>query len=145
VARLALPARSRAALSDSLPAMDAFAAALPETVERYGGWFWGAGNFASLNGSTTAPGFTARSGGFLAGIDQPAGDEAWLGAAAGYSHTGLSEHVTSSGDMDTGRVALYGGTRLGSAVLTATMGYAYDRITTARPLAGIGTAQEGHD
>src|SRR5205823_3060361 len=37
--------------------VDALATALPEAVARYGGWFWGAGNFASLNGSATAPGF----------------------------------------------------------------------------------------
>jgi fibronectin-binding autotransporter adhesin len=144
VARLAPPGRSQTASSGSATAMDAVAAALPETMARYGGWFWGAGNFASLNGSAAAPGFTARSGGFLAGIDQPAGDEIWLGAAAGYAHTGMSEHAPSSGDMDTARVAFYGGARLGPAVLSATTGFAHDWITTARPLAGIGTAQEGH-
>jgi fibronectin-binding autotransporter adhesin len=82
--------------------------------------------------------FHSAERGFLAGIDQPLGDQTWLGAAAGYSHTGLSEHSTSSGDMDTGRIALYGGSRLGPAVLSATTGYAYDRITTTRPLAGSG-------
>src|SRR5436853_75705 len=35
--------------------------------------------------------------------------------------------------------------RLRPAVLSATTGFAYDRITTARLLAGIGTAQEDHD
>jgi fibronectin-binding autotransporter adhesin len=144
-AGLAVPAKLQTASAGAPAPMDALAAALPEAMTRYGGWFWGTGNFASLNGSATAPGFTARSGGFLAGIDQPVGDQTWLGAAAGYSHTGLSEHSTSSGDMDTGRVAFYGGTRLGPAVLSATTGFAYDRITTARPLVGIGTAQEGHD
>src|SRR6202022_195009 len=144
-AGLAVPAKLQTASAGDPAPMDALAAALPEAMTRYGGWFWGTGNFASLNGSAAAPGFTARSGGFLAGIDQPVGDQTWLGAAAGYSHTGLSEHSTSSGDMDTGRVAFYGGTRLGPAVLSATTGYAYDRIATARPLAGIGTAQEGHD
>jgi fibronectin-binding autotransporter adhesin len=142
---LAVPAKLQTASAGAPAPMDALAAALPEAMTRYGGWFWGTGNFASLNGSATAPGFTARSGGFLAGIDQPVGDQTWLGAAVGYSHTGLSEHSTSSGDMDTGRVAFYGGTRLGPAVLSATTGFAYDRITTARPLVGIGTAQEGHD
>jgi len=144
VTRLTPPGKSQTALSGSATAMDAVAAALPETMARYGGWFWGSGNFASLNGSTAAPGFAARSGGFLAGIDQPVGDETWAGAAAGYAHTGLSEHAPSSGDMDTARVAFYGGTRLGPAVLSATTGFAHDWINTARPLAGIGTAQEGH-
>jgi fibronectin-binding autotransporter adhesin len=144
VTRLTPPGKSQTALSGPATAMDAVAAALPETMARYGGWFWGSGNFASLNGSTAAPGFAARSGGFLAGIDQPVGDETWAGAAAGYAHTGLSEHAPSSGDMDTARVAFYGGTRLGPAVLSATTGFAHDWINTARPLAGIGTAQEGH-
>jgi fibronectin-binding autotransporter adhesin len=144
VTRLTPPGKSQTALSGSATAMDAVAAALPETMARYGGRFWGSGNFVSLNGSTAAPGFAARSGGFLAGIDQPVGDETWAGAAAGYGHTGLSEHAPSSGDMDTARVAFYGGTRLGPTVLSATTGFAHDWITTARPLVGIGTAQEGH-
>jgi fibronectin-binding autotransporter adhesin len=144
VTRLTPPGKSQTALSGSATAMDAVVAALPETMARYGGWFWGSGNFVSLNGSTAAPGFAARSGGFLAGIDQPVGDETWAGAAAGYGHTGLSEHAPSSGDMDTARVAFYGGTRLGPTVLSATTGFAHDWITTARPLTGIGTAQEGH-
>ena len=145
VTSLAFMAQPQAASMGSLAAVDVLGAVLPETMARYGGWFWGAGNFASLNGSATAPGFTAGSGGFLAGIDQPAGDEAWLGAAAGYSHTGVSEHSTSNGDMDTGRLALYGGSRAGPAVLSATLGYAYDRISTARLPSGMGTAQEAHD
>ena len=144
VTRLTPRGKSQTALSGSAIAMDAVAVALPETMARYGGWFWGSGNFVSLNGSTAAPGFAARSGGFLAGIDQPVGDETWAGAAAGYGHTGLSEHAPSSGDMDTARVAFYGGTRLGPTVLSATTGFAHDWITTARPLVGIGTAQEGH-
>ena len=144
VTRLTPRGKSQTALSGSAIAMDAVAAALPETMARYGGWFWGSGNFVSLNGSTAAPGFAARSGGFLAGIDQPVGDETWAGAAAGYGHTGLSEHAPSSGDMDTARIAFYGGTWLGPTVLSATTGFAHDWITTARPLAGIGTAQEGH-
>jgi len=144
VTRLTPPGKSQTALSGSATAMDAVAAALPETMARYGGRFWGSGNFVSLNGSTAAPGFAARSGGFLAGIDQPVGDETWAGVAAGYGHTGLSEHAPSSGDMDTARVAFYGGTRLGPTVLSATTGFAHDWITTARPLVGIGTAQEGH-
>jgi len=102
VAGLAVPAKLQTASAGAPAPMDALAAALPEAMTRYGGWFWGTGNFASLNGSAAAPGFTARSGGFLAGIDQPVGDQTWLGAAAGYSHTGLSEHSTSSGDMDNG-------------------------------------------
>jgi uncharacterized protein with beta-barrel porin domain len=145
VTSLAFMAQPQAASMGSLAAVDVLCAVLPETMARYGGWFWGAGNLASLNGSAAAPGFTAGSGGFLAGIDQPTGDEAWLGAAAGYSHTGVSEHSTSNGHMDTGRLALYGGSRAGPAVLSATLGYAYERISTARLLSGMGTAQEAHD
>jgi fibronectin-binding autotransporter adhesin len=124
---------------------EALGTALPGAMPQYGGWFRGIGSLASVGGNAVAPGFTANQGGFLAGLDRPVGEGIWLGGAAGYAHTDVAESSASQGDIDTARVALYGGTRFGPAVLTGTTGYAYDRISTARLLAGPGTAREVHD
>jgi outer membrane autotransporter protein len=113
-------------------------------MAQYGGWFRGIGSFASLNGYPTAPGFGANSGGFLVGIDRPLDPDLYLGAAAGYIHTGVQEHSTSSGGTDTGRFMVYGGGWAGPALWAATAGYAHDGINTTRGFAGVGTAKEAH-
>jgi len=130
--------------SSNLATLGEIATALPEGMAQYGGWFRGIGSFASLNGNATAPGFGANSGGFLVGIDRPVEADLYLGAAAGYIHTGVQEHSTSSGDTDTGRLMVYGGGWAGPALWTATAGYAHDGINTMRPFPGVGTAKEAH-
>ena len=118
--------------------------ALPEALASEGAWFRGIGGFASVNGSSSAPGFSGKSGGFLAGFDRPLMPGFSLGLAAGYQHADVDEHL-ANGTVESGRVAAYGGGWSGPNLLTATAGYAYDRIATARSLTGAGTATEGHD
>jgi outer membrane autotransporter protein len=130
--------------SSNLAAISEAAAALPQAVADLGGWFRGVGSFASIDGNGTAPGFSAHAGGFLAGIDRPVLTNVVAGIAAGYTHTDVQEQSTSSGAVDTGRVLLYGGGRAGSALWSATAGYAHDDISTARGITGIGTAGESH-
>ena len=131
--------------SSNLGAVGAIAASLPGAIAQYGGWFRGIGSFAQLNGNATAPGFGANSGGFLVGFDRPVAPDLYLGAAAGYIHTDVQEHSTSSGDNGTGRFMAYGGGWAGPALWTATAGYAHDGINTARGFAGVGTATEAHN
>jgi fibronectin-binding autotransporter adhesin len=57
----------------------------------------------------------------------------------------VSENTGASGSIDSGRVSVYGGGYWGPSVLAGTAGYAYDRISTARPVTSVGTATEGHD
>jgi outer membrane autotransporter protein len=130
--------------SSNLAAVGEIAGTLPAAIAQYGGWFRGIGSFASLNGNGTAPGFGANSGGFLVGFDRPVGPDLYFGAAAGYIHTDVQEHSTSSGDTGTGRFIVYGGGWAGPALWTAAAGYAHDRIDTTRGFAGVGTAQEAH-
>lgn len=141
-----LAAQSRIHTASATPSQlaDALGAALPDAVARYGGWFRGLGSFASLDAGAGAPGLTAQTGGFLAGLDRPVGEDTWLGGAIGYSHTDFAEKAGGSGSIETGRLAMYGGTLLGPAVLTGTVGYAYDWIDTERPIAGSPTAHAGH-
>jgi fibronectin-binding autotransporter adhesin len=124
-------------------ALGALASSMPAVAE--GVWFRGLGGFASVNGNSTAPGFTGSTGGFLAGFDRSVAPSTYLGVAAGYLHSNIDEHSTSTGRADTGRVALYGGTQLDANLFAATIGYAHDGISTNRPISGIGAASEGHD
>jgi fibronectin-binding autotransporter adhesin len=128
----------------NLTALGALATSLPDAMTQLGGWFRGAGNFASISGNAGVPGFSAQNGGFLIGLDRPVAENALLGVAAGYDHTNASENSSNSGTVDTGRVALYGGNITGPALVSGTLGYAYDGISTTRTIAGIGTAQESH-
>jgi outer membrane autotransporter protein len=133
------------ATSGNIAALGDFAAALPGAFAVEGAWFRGVGGFASLDRGDSAPGFNASSGGFLAGFDRPVAPNLFLGIAAGYLHTDVNEHALSNGRVDSGRVALYGGGWWGPSLLTGTAGYAYDWISTARSLDGIGSASGGHD
>jgi fibronectin-binding autotransporter adhesin len=135
----------RLAQSGNIAALGNIASVLPQALASEGAWFRGIGDFASVSGNAAAPGFTGASGGFLAGFDRPIATDLYLGLAAGYVHSGLSESATASGQVDSGRVAAYGGGWLGPNLLTGTAGYAYDRISTARSLSGVGTAAQAHN
>lgn len=119
------------------------AQALPQALGSEGGWFRGVGGFASLNGNSTAPGFTSSTGGFVAGYDRPIAPNVYLGVAGGYLYSAIGEHSTSSGTEDSARVAVYVGALLGPGLLSATAGYAHDWLGTERGLA-TGTASENH-
>jgi outer membrane autotransporter protein len=126
-------------------ALGDFASALPRSLTVDGAWFRGIGGFASINGSSAAPGFTSETGGFLAGYDRPIAENIYLGVAGGYLHSNIDEHSTSNGVESSARFAVYGGARIGPSLLTATAGYAHDWFDTNRGVAGIGTAGESHD
>jgi fibronectin-binding autotransporter adhesin len=119
-------------------------AVLPQLAAQFGGWFRGIGSFASLNGNSVAPGLSADSGGFLSGFDREVWPGIYAGVAGGYAHSDVNEHSTSSGTIDNGRIMLYGGGLVGSAVWSATAGYAHDSINTSRGIIGLGTATESH-
>src|SRR5712691_3542726 len=135
----------RVAQNGNIAALGGIAAALPQALAAEGAWFRGLGDFVSVNGNAAMPGFSGSSGGFLAGFDRPVAPDLYLGLAAGYVHSDLTQHPSSSGQVDSGQVAAYGGIWLGPNLFTGTAGYAHDRISTARGVAGIGTATQGHD
>ena len=121
--------------------LGAVASALPEAAE--GAWFRGVGGFTSLNGNSTAPGFTGSAGGFLGGFDRAVAPDTYLGIAGGYLRSTVDEHSTSSGTIDTARIAVYGGTWWQGNLFTATAGYAHDWLRTQRGLT-VGTATQSH-
>jgi outer membrane autotransporter protein len=127
----------------NLGAIEQVAQTLPQAIADNGGWFRGIGSFASVNGNSTAPGYSADSGGFLAGYDRAIAPDLYAGIAGGYNHSDITVSP-STGTVDTGRVLVYGGGLLGPGFWSATAGYAHDAISTARGIAGIGTATESH-
>jgi fibronectin-binding autotransporter adhesin len=125
-------------------ALGAVAASLPGTLPE-GAWFRGIGGFASVNGNSTAPGFTGSTGGFLAGYDRPVLPNVYLGVAGGYLHSNIDEHSTSNGSEGSARLNVYSGLIAGPSLFSATAGYANDRFVTNRGFTGIGTANESHN
>jgi len=138
-------ARVRLAQAGNIATLGEIASAFPQALAPEGGWFRGIGDFLSVNRNMAAPGFTGAAGGFLAGFDRRIAPDLYLGLAGGYEHSDLSEHSAASGQVDSGRVAVYGGGWLGPTLLTSTAGYAYDRIATDRNISAVGTAAQAHD
>jgi fibronectin-binding autotransporter adhesin len=133
---------------DNTAQIAALAADLPDAMARLGGWFQGVGEFANYNGFST-PGFSARSGGFIAGLDRPVIEHAVVGIAIGYSHTDLGVHDGESGTIETPRLMFYGSYDFGRWALDASAGYAYEHIGARRPIAALGEAaasnHDGHE
>jgi outer membrane autotransporter protein len=100
--------QTRVAFNGGAQQLSQVVAALPDAMERIGGWFRGIGDFDRLGGTAHVPGFTTSAGGFLAGIDRPVGDHIVAGIAAGYNHIDLSQNDGERGKIDTPRLALYG-------------------------------------
>jgi outer membrane autotransporter protein len=120
--------------------------AFPASLQRLGAWVRAIGTFQSAHSEGAAPGYSGQSGGFLAGIDRGITPDLTLGIAAGYSHTDLSQSDGTNGTIETPRLLAYGLYRAGPIALEATLGLAYDRIDTARPVSSTGTdATEGHN
>ncbi len=130
--------------ASNLATVEGIATALPQAIVEQGGWFRGIGSFGSTNGNGTAPGFSVEHGGFFLGFDRPVAPDAIAGIAVGYTHGDVDEHSSSSGDVNTGRIMIYGGGVVGNAVWSATAGYAHDWIDTQRGLAGIGSERSGY-
>ena len=125
--------------------MNGMLAQLPDAIAEMGGWFRAIGNFSSLSGAGNVPGFDTQGGGFLAGIERPFGDELTMGFAGGYSRTDFSGTGTT-GTIDTPRVALYGSYEPGRWGFDGAIGYGYNSVSAARPIAALGaTASSHHD
>ncbi|WP_233235076.1 autotransporter-associated beta strand repeat-containing protein [Bordetella sp. LUAb4] len=100
-------------------------------------------NTNRVRGNDDAPSYKDSHYGFLAGLDHQAG--AWtLGVAGGYSHIDVREDE-ASGKIDTVRLAGYGARNVGPVNVAATVGAAYDFLSSRRSFAGVGTAKGDTD
>ena len=140
----AFPQSPQVAFAGNAQSLGALAGGLPERMSQLGGWFRGAGTFATLSGG--APTVKSDSGGFVAGLDRPVAADLSAGVAFGYSHTSLAVHDGETGTIDTPRLMLYGRYDLGAWTLGAAAGYGYDRFHTTRSVSSLAeTASSGHD
>ena len=124
-----------------------FGAKLPGARGRFGAWARGIGNWTSASSQGSAPGYSSSAGGMLAGLDHGITDNIVIGAAAGYTRTSLTQSDGSSGIIDTPRGMIYASySPIPNFNFNAIAGFAYERITTARPVTALGaTAVEGHN
>ncbi len=120
---------------------------IPDTIAKYGGWVRAIGNFLSVHGQGSNPAYGENAGGFIAGIDRNVSRNLILGVAGGYSHSFISQTGGGGGDIDTPRILGYASYNPAPRVhIDAVAGFAYDRITTTRPVAALGTnATESHN
>ncbi|SHH63811.1 outer membrane autotransporter barrel domain-containing protein [Pollutimonas bauzanensis] len=104
-------------------------------------WMQVSGTDTRVDGNDNAPDYRDRRYGFLAGTDRGWGD--WtVGVAGGYSHSDVTESGSNArGKIDTLRVAGYGARPLGPLNLAATVGYAYDFLSSNRPFGSLGSAK----
>lgn len=108
-------------------------------------WMQASGTFSRIDGNRGAPDVRDDRYGFLAGADRALG--AWtVGLAGGYSHGDIREDPdAASGKIDTLRLAVYGGRRLGVFDIAGTAGYAYDFFSAQRRFGWLGrTHGTGH-
>lgn len=79
----------------------------PAPDNRWGVFVSGNGNFASLDGNSSAQGYDFTTGGVTVGLDYRLGEHLALGLSLDYAHTWTS--LTNGGDMDVdgGKAGLY--------------------------------------
>lgn len=108
-------------------------ASLPQAVTAIGGWVRATGGLGSVKANAETAGYDTAGGGFLAGLDREVTDHLIAGVAAGYSRDRLFSHGVGSGTLDSPRLMTYGSYAFDSVwAADASLGYAYDRISTVR-------------
>ncbi len=103
------------------------------TIEQYGVWASGFGNWGTTDSNGNAAELDRTTGGFLIGADALVGDNWRLGLLAGYSHTSFDvDDRHSSGDSDNYHLGAYGGSQWGNWGLRAGAAYTWHTIDTSR-------------
>lgn len=111
-----------------------------ETVKGdWSAWARVFGDWAKLDASGTAQGFTANSGGVVIGGDYAVNDALTLGLAGGYQTSSLDFGTGGEGDVDGWSVTAYGDYKFGNAYIDALVGYAGQSYDMNRYLTVLGT------
>ncbi len=105
-------------------------------------WAQGFGGWGTLSGNGNASSVSETIGGIVSGVDATLGN--WrVGGALGYSQSNASvDAVSSSTQVDSMLVALYGGTSVGPLNLRLGASYAFNQIDATRTIAFPGFAQQ---
>ncbi|TCT03884.1 autotransporter outer membrane beta-barrel domain-containing protein [Aquabacter spiritensis] len=104
-------------------------------TQAYGSWGDGEGGAGVADVSRSI-------GGFVTGLDNPIGDNARIGLAAGYSQSRFKAGaLSSSGESDNYDVALYGGAEFGALGLRLGASYTWHDVSVSRSVAFQGFSQ----
>jgi outer membrane autotransporter protein len=99
-------------------------------------WVRAHGLFGQVSGDDTGTGahdLDHATGGVMAGYDWALSEMTLVGVGAGYSHSTVDlDEVEQEGEIDSFRIAGYGGTRMGALSVRGLLGYAYHDNETER-------------
>lgn len=96
-------------------------------------WLTALGNWGDIKGDGNAAKLHHETTGFVTGVDAPVGENARIGALAGYSNTDLKNNSrNSSSKNDNIHLGFYGGTQFGQLNLRAGTAYTWSRIDAKR-------------
>lgn len=108
-----------------------------EADPKSGAWIRNTGTELQVKGGGQAAGYSAISGGVLAGWDRR-WDKIQGGIAFGDSHTNVSVSDGESGSIDGPSVALYGGMQRGEVRVDADLGLVFQSFSSTRTIPGLG-------
>lgn len=96
------------------------------------------GDWAELDRSSVAAGFTSTTGGVVAGGDYSFSPNFLAGLAAGYQSSDMKFRGTGKGDISSWSLTAYGDYRMGPAYIDALLGYAKQSYDMDRYLTVLG-------
>jgi outer membrane autotransporter protein len=97
------------------------------------------GDWAELDRSNVAAGFTSTTGGVVAGADYNFSPNFLAGLAAGYQSSNMDFRGTGEGDISSWSLTAYGDYRMGAIYIDALAGYAMQSYDMDRYLTVLGT------
>lgn len=127
--------------SGNAPSEAASAASAPVGATGLDMWLAGYGSWGSTDGDGNAASLDRRSRGLLIGADAPVGEALRLGFLAGYGHSSFDvDASTSSADVDSYHLGVYGGTEFGPVGLKLGAAYSWNSVETSRSVGFPGFA-----
>ncbi|WP_208948568.1 autotransporter outer membrane beta-barrel domain-containing protein [Segnochrobactrum spirostomi] len=102
-------------------------------------WTQAYGSWGDGEGSNGVADVSRSMGGFVTGLDNPIGDNARIGVAAGYSQSQFeSNSLSSSGQSDNYDLAVYGGATFGALGLRVGTSYTWHDLSVNRSISVMG-------
>ncbi|HMK68943.1 MAG TPA: autotransporter domain-containing protein [Stellaceae bacterium] len=105
----------------------------------YGAWARGQGGFGSTSSSGGVPGYDAKGGGIVTGVDLPINSgSAAAGIAVSYSYSSIDESGGATGKVSAPWLGIYGGTWQGPIAIDGAMGFGVPSLKATRPITSLG-------
>lgn len=104
-------------------------------------WARAYGSWGTFDGTANAAGFDRTIGGFLVGLDAPAGEAFRWGGFIGFGRSGYDAGNGASADSDDLHAGLYGGGQFGPLGVRLGAAYTHQDVETTRQVAFPGFAE----